>query len=420
MPSTNHTLLITGGCRSGKSQYALTRFQNFSGKKFLLATAEALDEEMTGRIKRHRQERGDDWTTLEEPLKLDSIFQKEPSPGSLIVLDCLTLWVSNMMIGKYSDEEIFSRTDQLIRSIKQYPGTVAVVTNEVGSGIVPDNAMSRQFRDLAGHINQRFAEAFDEVVLLVSGLPLTVKQGMPPSEKLQSMETPHAFPETEKQGVYNAIYQRRDMRHFLPDPIHPKILGRILDAAHHAGSVGFMQPWNFIVIDDPAIKQKVYENFKQASTQGAEQFEGEQKELYLSMKLQGILDAPINICVTCDSTRMGPNVLGRNTMPETDLFSTSCAVQNLWLSARAEGLAVGWVSILEKEQLKTDLNIPQHLQPVAYLCIGHCDGFYREPMLQSKGWAKRLSLEELVFYNRWEGTAGEFKIVLPRPPEEPH
>ncbi len=420
MPTSNHKLLITGGCRSGKSQYVLSRFQNFRGKKFLLATAEALDEEMNERITRHQEERGEDWTTFEEPLELPPIFEKEASPESLIVLDCLTLWVSNMMMKEFSEEIIFKKADQLISAIAHSPGTVAVVTNEVGSGIVPDNAMSRQFRDLAGHINQRFASAFDEVVMLVSGLPLTVKQPASSAGSLQANSTPHAFPETEKRGVYNAIYQRRDMRHFLPDPIHPETLGRILDAAHHAGSVGFMQPWNFIVIDDPAVKQKIYDNFKQANAEGADKFEGDKKELYQSMKLQGILDSPLNICVTCDSTRMGPNVLGRNTMPETDLFSTSCAVQNLWLAARAEGLAVGWVSILEKKKLKTDLNIPDHLQPVAYLCIGHCDGFYREPMLQKSGWAQRLSLNDLIFYNRWEGESCDFKVSLPNPPEEPH
>lgn len=413
-------LLITGGCRSGKSQYVLNRFKDFSGKKSLLATAEALDEEMDERIARHKEERGKDWATLEEPIELSPVFEKTNSVGELIVLDCITLWVSNLMMKGHSEQSIFEKADQLISSIARYPGTVAVVTNEVGSGIVPDNEMSRQFRDLAGHINQRFAAAFDEVVMLVSGLPVTVKQPPSNSGNLISSSAPHSFPQTEKQGVYNAIYNRRDMRHFLSDPIHPEVLGRVLDAAHNAGSVGFMQPWNFIIIDDPAVKQKIYENFKQANSDGAEQFEGDRKELYQSMKLQGILDAPLNICVTCDSTRMGPNVLGRNTMPETDLFSTSCAVQNLWLAARAEGLAVGWVSILEKQKLKDDLGIPDHLQPVAYLCIGHCEGFYSEPMLQKKGWANRLSLQDLIYYNRWEGEASQFKISLPSPPEEPH
>lgn len=411
-------LLITGGCRSGKSQYVLNRFKIFSGKKSLLATAEALDEEMSERIVRHRVERSKDWTTIEEPLELSPIFEKEMSQDNLIVLDCLTLWVTNLMMKGHSEQSIFQKADQLIATIAQCPGTVAVVTNEVGSGIVPDNEMSRQFRDLAGHINQRFAVAFDEVVMLVSGLPVTVKQPPSRSGNFISSTTPHSFPQTEKRGVYNAIYNRRDMRHFLSDPIHPEVVGRVLDAAHHAGSVGFMQPWNFIIIDDPTVKQKIYENFKQANAEGAEKFEGDKKELYQSMKLQGILDAPLNICVTCDSSRMGPNVLGRNTMPETDLFSTSCAVQNLWLAARAEGLAVGWVSILEKQKLKNDLRIPEHLQLVAYLCMGHCEGFYSEPMLQKKGWAHRLSLKDLVFYNHWEGEPSEFKVSLPNPPNK--
>ena len=416
----NHSLLVTGGCRSGKSRYVLSRFHNFSGNKFLLATCEALDEEMAARIEKHRQERDDSWTTVEEPLDPARFFRQNPESTDLVVLDCLTLWLSNLLMHGMNETSILERADGLIAAIKSSNRTTAVVTNEVGSGIVPDNALSRAFRDLAGKVNQQFAAAFDEVVMMVSGIALPVKHPPVPFTGSLSLKNPNEFPEMEKKGVYDAIYYRRDMRHFLPDPVHPETLGRILDAAHHAGSVGFMQPWNFIVIDDPEIKQRVHENFKQANEQAAQKYSGEKKELYSSLKLQGILDAPLNICITCDSSRMGPNVLGRDTMPETDLFSTSCAVQNLWLSARAEGLAVGWVSILDVENLKTTLRIPENLHPVAYLCIGHCESFYREPMLQNKGWASRLPLKDLVFYNRWKGPPGDYRVALPRKPEESH
>ncbi len=157
----------------------------------------------------------------------------------------------------------------------------------------------------------------------------------------------------EKKGVYRAIYERRDIRQeFLPDPLPHETLLKILDAAHHAGSVGFMQPWNFIVIQDAEIKKKVKTLFEKENQNAAQNYEGERKEKYLSLKLEGILEAPLNICVTCDPERNGPHVLGRNTIRETDLFSTCCAIQNLWLAARAEGVGVGWLSILRNEPLK--------------------------------------------------------------------
>src|SRR3990172_7672082 len=148
-------------------------------------------------------------------------------------------------------------------------------------------------------------------------------------------------------NLYEAIEGRRDIRHFRPDPIGPEVLARILLAAHHAGSVGFMQPWNFIVIDDIEMRREIRRHVESERVRAAEAFEGPRREKYLSFKLEGILDAPINLCVTCDRSRSGPAVLGRYTIPETDIYSTCCAIQNLWLAARSEGVGVGWVSILE-------------------------------------------------------------------------
>jgi len=169
---------------------------------------------------------------------------------------------------------------------------------------------------------------------------------------------PLEFTEAEKKAVYKAIYLRRDVReHFLPRTIPDAVLRRLLDAAHHAGSVGFMQPWSFVVIRSEEVKKRVKNLFEQANKDAAEVFEGERKELYARLKLEGILEAPVNICVTCDPTRNGPHVLGRHTIRETDIYSTCCAIQNLWLAARVEGIGVGWVSILDPILLRECLNI---------------------------------------------------------------
>ncbi|QKV19231.1 5,6-dimethylbenzimidazole synthase [Oricola thermophila] len=211
-----------------------------------------------------------------------------------------------------------------------------------------------------------------------------------------------AFPEADRQAVYRAIETRRDVRdQFLSDELSDALLRRLLEAAHRAPSVGFMQPWNFIVIRDRARRERVAELFRSANDEAAEMFEGERRELYRSLKLEGILKAPVNICVTCDRTRGGKVVLGRTHNPQMDLYSTACAVQNLWLAARAEGVGVGWVSIYRDSELKELLAIPAHVEIVAYLCVGHVDRLYREPELAIKGWRQRLPLDELLFAERW-------------------
>jgi len=213
---------------------------------------------------------------------------------------------------------------------------------------------------------------------------------------------PYDFSEDERRGVYRAIYERRDVRgQFLPDPVPDDVLGRILDAAHHAPSVGFMQPWDFVVIRDPSVREVVYKNFDCASCRAAEVYEGEQRKLYGALKLAGILEAPVNVCVTCDHARAKGSGLGRQTDPATDLYSTVCAVQNLWLAARAESLGVGWVSILDLEQLKLALGIPDAVTPVAYLCIGYVSEFRPQPELEEKGWETRNTLASVIHFDRW-------------------
>lgn len=217
----------------------------------------------------------------------------------------------------------------------------------------------------------------------------------------------HPFNHAEQHGLYRAIYERRDVRsQFLPDPIPAEVLARLLHAAHHAPSVGFMQPWDFIVIDDPAIKGKVKGLFDEANSQAAARFATEQEEkasLYRRLKLEGIMESPLNLCITCDRQRGGPTVLGRTSIVEMDLFSACLAVQNLWLAARAEGIGIGWVSIFDNDRLAELLELPEQVYPLAYLCIGYVSEFLPEPELQAQGWRQRLPLEALVHANGWHG-----------------
>src|SRR5438445_4654889 len=179
------------------------------------------------------------------------------------------------------------------------------------------------------------------------------------------------FSRDEREAVYRAIEERRDVRAFRADPIPDATLQRILDAAHHAPSVGFMQPWNFIVVRDPATKARVQTVFARENERAATQFEGARGELYRTLKLEGIMEAPVNLCVTCDRTRSGPHVLGRNTIIDTDLYSTCCASESIWLAARAEGVGVGWGSIRNTDHLRHVLGIPAAILPAAYLCRGY-------------------------------------------------
>jgi 5,6-dimethylbenzimidazole synthase len=210
------------------------------------------------------------------------------------------------------------------------------------------------------------------------------------------------FTEQELSGLYRAIYERRDVRsQFLPDPIPVDVLARLLNAAHHAPSVGFMQPWDFIVIDSRSVRESILAIFDRENRKAAQNYTGDKATHYKSLKLQGILESPLNLCITCDRSRGGQHVLGRNSIVETDLFSTCLAVQNLWLAARAEGIGVGWVSIIDQQELAQTLSLPEDVYPLAYLCLGYVSEFLNEPELQAKGWRKRLPLEELVHGNGW-------------------
>lgn len=207
----------------------------------------------------------------------------------------------------------------------------------------------------------------------------------------------------ERDAVYKTIYNRRDTRgEFTNEEVSDEVINRLLDAAHHAPSVGFMQPWDFIVIKDQKIKQKIKDGFETAHKEAADMFEGEKRETYKTLKLEGILEAPIGICITCDRKRTGDTVIGRTANLEMDLYSAVCAVQTMWLAARAENLGVGWVSIIHHEVVQDALNIPDDVVPIAYLCIGHVTHFHEKPELEEAGWLPRMPLENLVHYDTWK------------------
>ncbi len=214
----------------------------------------------------------------------------------------------------------------------------------------------------------------------------------------------HAFDACDQRAIYDAILSRRDVRgQFLPDDVPSDILSRLLIAAHHAPSVGFMQPWTFMVIRSREVRGRVKRLFDEANLEASEKFEGKKQTKYRDLKLEGILDAPLNLCITCDRDRAGPVILGRTHIPEMDLYSTVCAVQNFWLAARAEGVGVGWVSIVDERKLAAELGLPESVVPIAYLCVGYVREFLDKPELEKTGWRDRLSLEDLVVFDHWDG-----------------
>jgi 5,6-dimethylbenzimidazole synthase len=224
-------------------------------------------------------------------------------------------------------------------------------------------------------------------------------------DKSGSLSRAGAFSADERAAVYKAIETRRDVRsQFLPDPIPDDAVRRLLEAAHHAPSVGFMQPWNFILVRDQDVRLRVWEAFNRANIEAAEMFSGQQQATYRALKLEGIRSAPLGICITCDPDRCGDVVLGRTHNRRMDSYSTVCAVQNLWLAARAEGIGVGWVSIFHEAELKQILGAPERVEIVAWLCVGYVDQLYDQPELAVKGWRQRVPLSELIFSDAWGRT----------------
>jgi 5,6-dimethylbenzimidazole synthase len=213
------------------------------------------------------------------------------------------------------------------------------------------------------------------------------------------MAQEHAFAADEVRAVYRAIRERRDMRHFAGGEVAPEVLQRLLEAAHHAPSVGFMQPWRFIRIRDAALRRRLHDVVERERVLTARAL-GEREDEFMRLKVQGLLDAAELLAVSLADDR-DRHVFGRRTLPQMDLASASCAIQNLWLAARAEGLGMGWVSLFDPVELSTLLGLPEGAEPIALLCLGPVHDFYEEPMLQRERWAKREPLSALVFDERW-------------------
>ena len=211
--------------------------------------------------------------------------------------------------------------------------------------------------------------------------------------------TPHAFSPFEQQAVYRAIAERRDMRHFCAGEVSDPQLQRLLTAAHHAPSVGLMQPWRFIRVRDSSLRESLHALVETERIRTAQAL-GKREDEFMKLKVQGVLDAAEVLVVAMPPGR-DAHVFGRRTMPEMDLASAACAIQNLWLAARAEGLGMGWVSIFEPAALAQLLQMPSGSQPIAILCLGPVEAFYAQPMLQAEGWTQALPLTAMVFENTW-------------------
>jgi 5,6-dimethylbenzimidazole synthase len=214
------------------------------------------------------------------------------------------------------------------------------------------------------------------------------------------------FSDTDIAAVYRAIFERRDMRHFVREPVDEAVLTRLLIAAHHAPSVGFMQPWRIVRITERPLRDALHAIVEKERCRTAEAL-GEREDEFMRLKVEGILDCGEVLVVALMDGR-DKHVFGRRTLPEMDLASVACAIQNMWLAARAEGLGMGWVSLFDVDEVRALLRMPAGAKPVAILCVGHVDEFYERPMLEAQGWAPRRSLTDCVFENAWpDGPAGE-------------
>ena len=202
------------------------------------------------------------------------------------------------------------------------------------------------------------------------------------------------FSELEINAVYRVISQRRDMRHFLSDPLDDALLERLLGAAHLAPSVGFMQPWRFLRIRSPLLRRSIH-TLVEAERKATAHALAEREEEFMRLKVEGILECGELLVVALMSGREA-HVFGRRTLPEMDLASAACAIQNLWLAARAEGIGMGWVSMFEPEALRELLKLPAGSRPIAVLCLGQVPAFYARPMLEEQNWAPRSDLRSVV------------------------
>lgn len=213
----------------------------------------------------------------------------------------------------------------------------------------------------------------------------------------------HALSAAAIEGVYQAIFQRRDIRHFVPGPLPEGCLDRLLNAAHAGPSVGYMQPWRFLHVTDSALRQSLV-TVVDAEREKTAQAMCSRQEEFMRLKVEGVRECAEILVVALMNGR-DPHIFGRRTLPTMDLASASCAIQNLWLAARAEGIGVGWVSIFEPSAVAKLLNIPAGAEPIAILCLGQVAEFPAQPMLETLGWGNRLPREQWLFENTWPADA---------------
>lgn len=209
----------------------------------------------------------------------------------------------------------------------------------------------------------------------------------------------HQYIKSDRDAVYRVIGERRDMRHFVNDPVDEETMQRLIEVAHQAPSVGFIQPWRIIRIKNQELRTAIYEHVNAERLKTSE-FLGDRQQEFLKLKLEGILDCGELLVVALMDDR-DDLIFGRRTMPEMDLASVSCAIQNMWLAARAEGLGMGWVSLFEPTEIAKLLNIPNGAQAVAILCLGHVKEFYPAPMLKLSGWREETDINDVVFNDTW-------------------
>ena len=219
------------------------------------------------------------------------------------------------------------------------------------------------------------------------------------------MTDTHRFTDPEVRGVYRAIHERRDMRHFVSAPVDPLIMDRLFHAAHHAPSVGYMQPWRFIRITRPELRCALQSLVEAERLRTAEAL-GERGAEFMKLKVEG-MDRCAELVVVALMDGREKYVFGRRTLPEMDLCSVACAIQNMWLAARAEGIGLGWVSLFDPVALASLLDMPEGACPIAILCIGQVEAFYSEPMLELEGWSARQPLQEMIYLDRWNATASD-------------
>jgi 5,6-dimethylbenzimidazole synthase len=217
--------------------------------------------------------------------------------------------------------------------------------------------------------------------------------------------------------LYRVMAARRDMRHFLPDPLDEALIARLLRAAHLAPSVGFMQPWRFIRIRDRALREHVYALVEAERLATARALK-EREDEFMRLKVEGVRECG-ELLVAALMPGRDRFVFGRRTMPEMDLASMACAIQNLWLAARVEGVGMGWVSLFEPEALRTLLRMPDGSRPVAVLCLGRVAAFYARPMLEAQHWAKRCNLSDLVMTDYWTDSSRPVTALPPEPGQLP-